>query len=183
MPRSFTIIQDTREKLPLVFPHHLTILDPTAFPWDRRTFTATLTVQKQTLETGDYLLQGSEQVTLIERKGSLDEVANNCLTRDGRRKFAACCLRLRSSCSKPYLILEGSPSLLSKPLRTGEPPGIALDSLLRLLAEHRIEMLLLPSPSFQARLQFGEWAARLLINNAITRHHHATDDLQQCVDH
>ena len=53
-----TIIQDTREQK----------------PW---TFDKAIAVEVGTLETGDYTLKGFEHLIRVERKGSVDEIANN----------------------------------------------------------------------------------------------------------
>jgi ERCC4-type nuclease len=53
----FTIIVDTREQQPWEFGLHLTA--------------------KQKLETGDYSIQGLENILTIERKKSVSEIANN----------------------------------------------------------------------------------------------------------
>ena len=167
----FVINQDDREKTPLVFPAHMTILCPLSLPIDRRTQTIELVVEKMRLETGDYLLKGHEKVTLLERKGSLTEVAGNCLTREGRRKFVECCRRLRASCERPILMLEGSPAILRSPIRGLEdvPPGVPFDALYRLLREYGIELLLLPGTSLPQRQAMGEFVARVLVNSALTR--------------
>jgi hypothetical protein len=53
----FTIIVDTREQLPWEFGFHLT--------------------SKQKLDTGDYSIQGFENLFTIERKKSVSEIATN----------------------------------------------------------------------------------------------------------
>jgi len=53
----FTIIVDTREQLPWEFGFHLT--------------------SKQKLDTGDYSIQGLENLFTIERKKSVSEIATN----------------------------------------------------------------------------------------------------------
>lgn len=53
----YTIIIDSREQQPWEFPHHITAV--------------------QKLDTGDYSIQGLENLLCIERKKSVSEIANN----------------------------------------------------------------------------------------------------------
>lgn len=60
---NFTIIQDTREQTPFKF-----VLDGAE---------ETVAVEIGTLKTGDYSIQGLEDKLCIERKASVEELANN----------------------------------------------------------------------------------------------------------
>lgn len=120
------------------------------------------------MKTGDYALQGHEDLVLIERKGGLREVAGNCLTKDGRRRFISQVDRLKEQAKMPYLMLEGTPSSLQKPVTNVPKPFLALDALQRILLERSVPLLLLPANTIAARRAMGEWVARLLINGAIT---------------
>lgn len=53
----FTIIIDTREQKPWEFPYHVTA--------------------NKKLDTGDYSIEGLENIICIERKNSISEIANN----------------------------------------------------------------------------------------------------------
>lgn len=166
MHREYTIITDTREQTPLPFPSHLPLLDPSRPPSSRTSLTVKLGGRTQKLDAGDYALAGYEEICLIERKGSLRELAKNCLTPD-RTRFVAALDRLRASCLRPYLLVEGSLADMS------QDPGIpdwwvALDSLQRLLIERNISMILLPNKGTIQRRMIGEWVARVLVNNAIS---------------
>ena len=125
-------------------------------------------MQEHKLETGDYCLLGYEKTTLIERKGSLREVAGNCLTKDGIRRFTSQVDRLKEAAKYPYLLLEGTPVELQRPTIHVEKPGLALDSFQRILLERNVPFLLLPALTTTSRRALGEWAARLLINGALT---------------
>jgi hypothetical protein len=119
------------------------------------------------MKTGDYALDGGAAV--VERKGSLDEITQNLLTPDGRRRFAECCRRLRDETARPLLLLEG---LVGTPIiKPGKPhPGLAIDSLMRILQEYAIGLMVLPTSTAGQRRAAGEWAARWLI----TQEHHVT---------
>ena len=77
MIRDWTIIQDTREKKPLLFPGNLRLLDDKTLPTKRKTVLVRIHTVKETLKTGDYLLRGYEGCTMIERKACLREIAQH----------------------------------------------------------------------------------------------------------
>ena len=167
MDRDYTLIIDTREKQPLIFPANLRVLSGASSPHLARTNLVRLHSKKEKLDTGDYLLRGYETVTMNERKGSLREVATNCLNKNDRKRFIACLERMKDACSEPILLLEGTPLETLRKSKHVPEPGAAVDALMRLLTEYEINLLLLPTSSSAQRLATGEWAARLLINGAI----------------
>jgi len=167
MDRDYTLIIDTREKKPLIFPANLRMLSGSSSPHLARTNLVRLHSKKEKLDTGDYLLRGYETVTMIERKGSLREVATNCLNKNDRKRFIACLERMKDACSEPILLLEGTPLETLRKSKHVPEPGAAVDALMRLLTEYEIKLLLLPTSSSAQRRATGEWAARLLINGAI----------------
>ena len=136
--------------------------------WHRRSCTVRLRVEKHPLKTGDYCLLGHEKTALIERKGSLREVAGYCLTKDGCRRFTSQVDRLKDEAALPYLLLEGTPMDLLRPTLHVEKPGLAMDSFQRILYEKGVPLILLPAATTSARKAVGEWVARLLINGALT---------------
>lgn len=165
MKREYTILVDEREKKPFTFPEYIVCLDPNKDPCHQSGITVRLRTQKRTMKTGDYALDGGAAV--VERKGSLDEITQNLLTPDGRRRFAECCRRLRDETARPLLLLEG---LVGTPIiKPGKPhPGLAIDSLMRILQEYAIGLIVLPTSTAGQRRAAGEWAARWLI----TQEHH-----------
>ena len=167
MDRDFTLIIDTREKKPLIFPANIRVLSPAHPPHQVKTNLIRVHSKREKLETGDYLLRGYETCTMIERKGSLREVATNCLNRNDRKRFIACLERMKEACTEPLLLLEGTPLETLRKSNHVPEPGAAVDALMRLLTEYEIKLLLLPTSSSSQRRATGEWAARLLINGAI----------------
>lgn len=167
MDRDYTLIIDSREKKPLIFPANIRVLSPSSPPHQAKTNLVRVHTKKEKLETGDYLLRGYDTVTMIERKGSLREVATNCLNRNDRKRFIKCLVRMKDACSEPILLLEGTPLETLRKSRHVPEPGAAVDALMRLLTEYEINLLLLPTSSSAQRRATGEWAARLLINGAI----------------
>lgn len=162
MQREYTILIDTREQTPLSFPTHLPLLDPNRPPSSRISLTIRVGGRSQKLDAGDYALAGYEKVCLVERKGSIRELAKNCLTAD-RTRFVAALDRLRASCLYPYLLVEGS---LAEMAQDGSVPDwwTAFDSLQRLLLERNIGLLLMPNKGTIQRRLIGECVARLLVN-------------------
>ncbi len=179
MNRSWTILQDDREKTPLLFPSHMVMLDDAHVPCDRRTCTVSLTVAKKRLTTGDYALEGFESRVLIERKKHLVELAGNLLTPTGRERFVKACDRLRSECRHPILILEGTVSHLVATARAQleHDPWLVVDALHRICLERNIQVLYLPATTPHQRRSVGEEVARLLINGAITHAEHPASDV------
>ena len=171
--RRYSILVDTREKKPLRFPSFMPMLRS---PLVGDTTTVQIHTIKQKLDTADYVLQGFEHLTGIERKGSIREVANNCLTFD-RDRLRRCLDRMRKEFRYPILLLEGTVKTLLSDRRVHKPYR-ALDALHRLLAEYRIPLLMLPSASHSNRQIMGETVARILINNAIVAgsNHEETQD-------
>lgn len=179
MNRSWTILQDDREKTPLLFPSNMVMLDDAHVPCDRRSCTVSLTVVKKRLPTGDYALKDFESRVLIERKKHLPELFANLLTPTGRERFVKACDRLRSECTHPILILEGTIGHLVRTARAqlDVDPWLVVDALHRICLERRIQILYLPAATPEQRRSVGEEVARLLINGALTHAERATPDL------
>jgi hypothetical protein len=62
--------------------------------------------KKLALPIGDYLLEGFEDARVVERKGSVPELASNFLAGDDRRRAKAAFSRLVKGCRKPTLLLD-----------------------------------------------------------------------------
>lgn len=163
MQRKFCIIQDTREKLPLLLPKRMVMLDDTRPAQEKKMVTVELHTVRQKLPTGDYVLSGSESTCIVERKGSLLEISKNLFDRKDRERFVRELVRLKEETSHPVLVLEGSPAQLLE----SHEGSIAVDALIRLLQEYGVELLLLPSGITKHRRALGEWVARLLINRTV----------------
>ena len=167
MKKEWTIIQDTREKKPLKFPANLKVLDDNFPPCKQRMVTVRLHTVEEKLEAGDYLLRGHEGDTIIERKGSLREIAKNCLNEKDRVRFIKALVKLKDACTNPVLMLEGTPLLMERPCQNVPNPACATDALMRLMKEYKIEFILLPGTTYSHRRACANWVARMLINGAI----------------
>lgn len=167
MIRDWTIVQDTREKKPLLFPGNIRVLDDKTLPTSKKSILVRVHTVRETLKTGDYLMKGFEGCTMIERKGSLREIAQNCLTKRDRPRFVECLKRMKDSCVDPVLLLEGTPLEMTRVTKHVPEPAVAVDALMRLLNEYGIRLFLLPTQTASHRRASGEWALRLLINGAL----------------
>lgn len=175
MKRSWTVIIDTREQKPLSFPETLMVLDPARLPTKSAGSLVRLSIRHEALsrkhkevQYADYYLDGFPDRVIIERKGSVSEVALNCLNAVRRKRFVEELKYLKDRCKYPYLLLEGSYYKLLTSTKHIKYPGIAIDALTELLMEYRIGQIVLPSNTPSARLATGEWAARLMIRGALT---------------
>jgi len=167
---NYVILVDKREKIPLLFPDHIVMLCHNCQPHARKARTIPIHVEPCHLKTGDYALNGNMTRILVERKRDFSELARNCLTLDGRRKFSDECKRLFNECDHPVLLVEGSIPQLLRSYRpyTNESPWLAVDAYQRLCLEWRIETVYLSSSSVAQRRVVGEYVAHLLINGAHT---------------
>lgn len=169
MKRHFTIIQDDREKKPLLFPTHLICADE-----NLKQCTVTLTIEEERLDAAhpelakaDYYVRGHPDAVVIERKGSIREVSANVLNKRRRRLFIQELAYLHDHVRRPILLFEGTPSTILTANRYCPNPEVALDALLDLLLEYRIGFLLLANGSLPARRAMGELVARLLIRGTL----------------
>ena len=143
--------------------------------------TIQLKVVRAKLATGDYALMGYEKLSLVERKGSITELYQNCLTKD-KVRFEACLKRLSEESADPWVLVEGSPSSLFKPNRhLPVEPGTVIDGLQRLLMAYNVGLLLMPAKSAGERRAAGEWVARRLINRALFQDLHPTHGDSQTI--
>jgi ERCC4-type nuclease len=129
----FTIIIDTREQQPWSFEHY--------------------TTANRKLDTGDYSIEGLEDVVCIERKKSISEVANN-LTES---RFIDVVDRM-SKYKYPFLLLEFDlAQVFSYPIGSTLPrrlwdkvkisPAFIMKHILELQINHNIKVLFCGSSS------------------------------------
>ena len=174
MLSAYTILVDEREKRPLVFHSHLPVWDPSSLPCSPSMRTLALTTASKTLDTGDYVLQGHEAGTVIERKNSLSELANNLTRPEPRRRFIAELVRLQPF-RRRILLLEGTPlsliedaAIATRSGRPSQPAPIVRDLLLTVLRDYHVELMVLPASTVSHRRAMGEWVAATLIHDSLT---------------
>lgn len=123
----------------------------------------------QTLDVGDYVLKGHETRCIIERKGSIQELAGNLFTKDWARAMSAF-ERLSNATANPYLLLECTPNDLAKPSRWVENPEQIVDALASLLERFKLRLLLCGSvKTYDQKRTVGEFILRLMLAHAYSR--------------
>lgn len=124
----------------------------------------TILQKRVTLPFGDYALE-NYPACVVERKGSIREVATNLLSND-RARFLAAVTRLAQNCPHPWLLLEGSLRKYLTPSIEVPCPGIALDALFQTLNTLRVKPLFVDTSSVASRLLAGELVLRILCSHA-----------------
>lgn len=123
---------DSREQTPLVF-------------------TRLQSISGATLPEGDYRIAGVTDF-VVERKGSLDELASCCIGRN-RDRFERELFRLRPYRFKRLLIVGAGceQSILRHPYRSAINPRCVLGSLFAWQARFDLPYVLVPTPEIAAR--------------------------------
>jgi hypothetical protein len=151
-----TILQDSREQTPLVFPDHIKV-------HLRRSKTPTLikiTTEVDTLPAGDYTIKGFDNVVLVETKRSARELRDNLLTADYQRASHA--FERLQSAKHPFLVCEfGQSELLSEADFGGQAVA---DALAFIVAEHGLSLWFAgPRSGALVRRRTAECVLRLMI--------------------
>jgi hypothetical protein len=163
VPKTVTVIWDSNEQYPILFPE--TIL------WhsERGSKGKIIRVlkKKKRLLTGDYCLEGYEKGCVIERKGSLDELHKNLLTKDYKR-FMKAFGRL-VECELPILLLDLSPLEMFRPTYHTPNPAQVFDALVQLLVKTRVSLWYAGHcKTDNARRILGGQLVHLMLRHAIT---------------
>lgn len=165
VPTQIEVHVDTAEKKPLPFPE--TILwhpSPGATPVRLQ-----INPVPRKLYAGDYRLAIAPGACIIERKGSVRELAQNFFTKDRRRQLKAFD-KLIASCDYPYLVIEGRPLDLWSGLGLlpeNEESGKLLDHLLAVAARKRLQIIWGGNTGLvRSRRLLGEVVVRILLRHA-----------------
>lgn len=114
IPTKVTVIIDTREKIPLLFPETIMVTHPEL---TYRELPVVVGVERAKLEFGDYLLKEYPDQGVVERKASQMELFKNLNDSKDRIRQAKSFRKLASGCKYPYILVECSPArLLAKNL-------------------------------------------------------------------
>jgi ERCC4-type nuclease len=161
---------DNREKAPLNFPAHLTILSrgvPPSHP--PTTQSLKIRFQNCTLPVADYVLDEEPGICytdslcvaagIVERKASVDEIATNCLSPVRRPRFIAQLRRMRERWQHPLLLLEGGLQKFLADSPRGIESGPVLDALLDISLQTNVPIIPLGCSN---RNLIGEYVARYL---------------------
>lgn len=156
-PNDLVILVDKREKNPLVFPS--TMLVSTG--WTRHLFK--VITKPQTLKTGDYAVEGFEDICLVERKGSMEELQSNFFGQRDSWRFRRCLERLRDSTKHPVLLFDIALASAFRATEFSKNPSDVLDAALRACIRYNVTPLWLTPPVAAAwASRTGEFVARMM---------------------
>ena len=99
LPRKLVVLQDSREKIPLLFPKVLRV-------YRNGGALIPVEVRVEALDIGDYTLETLKGVFSLDTKRSTNELTQNLFTKDRRR--ASLALDKLCSVKYPYLLLDFS---------------------------------------------------------------------------
>ena len=144
---SITVLVDTREQYPLLFPAHITIEKRVRDK--RQQLRIPVKVKKQKLDYGDYALEGYEHCCIFERKSGTWELTTNLYNDKDMIRACKAFKRLADNCVFPYLILESTPSQLlkGKIQNNSKAPESLMYRLASVIAKYRLSAMWVPKPS------------------------------------
>jgi hypothetical protein len=149
---------DSREKCPILFPP---MIELPVTP--QRTITVPLTTSRQKLDSGDYSLTidglSYAETVVIERKGSLLELASNLMGGTDTDRQHRAFDRLSRSCAYPTLLIEVPlhDFLVPKPGHTLSLP-LLFHRLVVASLHYNLRLLWVPKPqSLTARRLLGNF--------------------------
>jgi ERCC4-type nuclease len=160
-----TVTIDRREQRELRFPE--------VMKWygDRATTGQIVIVRTQTkqMPVGDYALKGFEETCIIERKGSIRELATNLLGDDWARAMDAF-KRLADATAHPYLMVECTPADLRTRSRWVHEPERVVDALAALIEKLDLRLILCGRVTdVKQKRTVGELMLRLMLAHAYQR--------------
>lgn len=162
VPRKLTVLIDTREKRPILFPETIKWYEARS----SRGKLIVLEKKEHRMEAGDYALEGFVPHCLIERKGSLREVHQNLFTRDHRRAQTAFD-RLCEATYNPYLLLDMSPADMWRETDEVTNPEKVFDALMNCVQERGLRLIYAGNCEHpRARRILGEQMVRLMMAHA-----------------
>lgn len=149
---------DTKEQYVLPFPITLRV--------DGKLYS--VKTEKIKLDAGDYRLKEFPECCVVERKAAASELWANLMTKDSVRQGKSF-NKLRSACSKPYIMLEASPaSIFNEKNIPNYDHGELLDRFFSTIKKYDFGLLWFPArSSINRRRQLGEVVLRLMIQMSI----------------
>jgi hypothetical protein len=168
VPSRITVQVDSREQYPLLFPSSF-VLYPPLVAKQQRVFVATETLA---LDAGDYRLKEYEEGGIVERKGSILELAKNFFDPKDRVRQAKAFAKLRKY-RKPTLLVETSLAEWDRPARAASSlpslnPDQVLQSLVMVSSLQGLDLVWVPKlTNINARRKVGGLVAQLLLVNSL----------------
>ncbi len=167
-PKRLTVLVDSREKYPLLFPACV-VWYPTRSA--RPFYIVHVDVKVVEMVTGDYALKGYEDTCIIERKGAMTEISANLCSKDYARSHAAF-QRLVNETEHPYLMLEETPAgmLPSNYPSTRPTPDRVVDAFLREVCGFKLPLIFVGrARSPGQRRKLGHFMLKILIGHAMAK--------------
>lgn len=170
--RKLTVIHDSREQFPLLFPSTLYWR-----PDDETTVFKVVVPPAKRLLTSDYYIDGHKQECMVERKASISELRANLFgTVVKRNNFLAALDRMRAECEHPILFLDmrwDDLWELEEDARGAEVrrcPFPIYDHLFQELFCRGIELIgPIPARTINQRRMCGDWLLRLMLARIFPR--------------
>ena len=159
VPKQITVLIDTREKIPLLFPKTI--------PWHLSTRDSryiNVKTERKCLKTADYYLKNHSATCMIERKGSIAELHQNTTVDRGRCRRALD--RLAQATAHPYVLLDGTAATFLRPSPHVAVPQRALQFFLEDCVSREIAILWLGGGSTRpARIKVGTALLQILLSH------------------
>ena len=156
-----TVIIDRNEHKPWAFPKTIKWYEDR----NSRGKLVVVKTERKVLKAGDYLLKGSEDLCIVERKASLEELSNNLFGDDYKRAKDAF-KRLSDSTENPYLAIECSLGDLTSKSRWVQEPARVMDALMALMERLRFRFILLGRVNtLSQKRHAGELVLRLMLSH------------------
>lgn len=153
---------DDREKYPILFPANIRY-----YTSDCRPKLIAVTTKRKRLDVGDYALAVEPYGCVIERKGSVQELAGNFFTGDRRRAKSAL-MSLSGSVRTPVLLLDFSLADFYREAKNRPTPGIVVSEILRLA--RRLNIIILsagPCRGANIRRDLGAFVVHYMLEDML----------------
>ena len=170
IPNQITVLIDSREKRPLLFPSWI--------EWygDRTLESRQIQVLTKVsrMESGDYTIEGYDKVCIIETKRSLRELHGNVCTEWPR--VAKALSKLSKACKYPYVVWEMSTSDLLRASKHVPDPVLIMDRWMQALTRLDLRLMWVGAHSLPGpRRKLGEQLVRLILAHITTEEERSED--------
>ncbi len=162
IPKKVTVLVDTREQFPILFPRTVAVVNPDDPKKMKRVIIDT---QKEKLHAGDYRLAEYPRLIVIERKSSLLELSKNMTDTKDKARQGKSFTKLINCCKYPYLLVEASPSeLLGCDPRVKDSNRV-VSLLCKAAYRYRLQLIMMPwkSRSAETRRKMGTFLVHLML--------------------
>jgi len=161
-PGKAVILIDDREKYPVLFPENLRYYEAGGRPK-----LISIATRRSRMTEGDYALEADPFGCVIERKGSVRELAGNFLTADRGRALKAF-HRLAAHTRTPILLLDFSISDFYREAQGQPPAGHVASEILRLATSLGLTVISAgPCRGSNIRRNLGAFLAHYMIEDMI----------------